>query len=184
MRTDLGLERLATLLQATLRDSAARHGLLPVQLQALTYLARANRYSDIPAAVAEYLGITRGTVSQTLGVLERKGLVTKQGDEHHGRLVHLVLTETGRAVVDDAWSTRWRRVLGAPAAGELPGLAALLQSLQQLNGNQAFGVCRECAHFQPRGGTGGGGHCNLTGEPLAAPQVVKICREWKAPAGA
>ena len=27
MKTDLGLERLATLLQASLRDSAARHGI-------------------------------------------------------------------------------------------------------------------------------------------------------------
>lgn len=180
MKNDLGLERLATLLQATLRDSAARHGLLPVQLQALTYLARANRYSDIPSAVAEYLGITRGTVSQTLAVLERRGLVAKEGDEHHGRRVHLRLTDAGRAVVEDAWSTRWRKALGVPAAGELPGLAGLLQALQQLNGGRAFGVCKACAHFQPR--PGGGGQCALTGEPLAAPQVVKICREWQAPA--
>ena len=79
------LERLSTLVQQAVRDDASRQGLLPIHWQVLAYLARANRYSDIPIAVAEYLGITRGTVSQTLAVLERKGLIAKEGDERHGK---------------------------------------------------------------------------------------------------
>ena len=83
------LERLGALIQQSVRDAAARQGLLPIHIQVLHYLMRANRYSDLPIAIAEYFGITRGTVSQTLAVLERKGLLTKEPDAQHGKRVHL-----------------------------------------------------------------------------------------------
>ena len=39
------------------------------------FIARANRFSRTPAALADYAGSTRGTISQTLIALEQKGLV-------------------------------------------------------------------------------------------------------------
>src|SRR5690606_2194379 len=108
--TLLLLERLATLINQSLRDDAARHGLLPIHLQALAYLAACNRYSDIPSALAEYFGTTRGTVSQTIAVLERKGLVRREADPCHGRRVHLKLTRRGRAV-KSSWSRRLEQAL-------------------------------------------------------------------------
>lgn len=44
------LERVAALIQKSVRDDAARFGLLPMHVQLLAYLARANRYSDMPIA--------------------------------------------------------------------------------------------------------------------------------------
>ena len=46
-------------------------GLNPAQWVALRYIAQANRYSRSPSAVAEYLGTTKGTASQTLKALGR-----------------------------------------------------------------------------------------------------------------
>ncbi|MBN9459860.1 MAG: MarR family transcriptional regulator [Burkholderiales bacterium] len=178
--TPLLLERLAALLQQSVREDAARHGLLPIHLQVLAYLARANRYSDRPIAVAEYFGITRGTVSQTLAVLERRGLVARQPDERDGKHLHLALTAAGRAVLARGWTRRLDAALRAAGAQADIGerLRALLTALQRQNGNRAFGVCRQCAHFLPAGD----GHlCGLTGEPLAREQTRKICREWTAP---
>ena len=51
------LERLGALIQQSVREEAARHGLLPIHIQVLHYLSRANRYSDIPIAIAEYLSL-------------------------------------------------------------------------------------------------------------------------------
>ncbi|ATE62117.1 MarR family winged helix-turn-helix transcriptional regulator [Thauera sinica] len=175
------LERLGALLHQSVRDDAARHGLLPIHVQVLAYLAQANRYSNLPIAIAEYFGITRGTVSQTLAVLERKGLVTKQADARHGRRVHLTLTPAGEAVLQGSWSHRIDAALG-----ELPlepqaldaALRALLASLQRLNGQRAFGVCRQCAHFLAEAD---GARCGLTGERLEQEQTLRICREWDAP---
>lgn len=64
------LERLTSLMRAWSREQPLVAELQPVQLSALHYLARCNRYSDTPLGVTEYLGLTKGTVSQSLKVLE------------------------------------------------------------------------------------------------------------------
>lgn len=175
------LERLGALIHQSVRDAAARHGLLPIHVQVLGYLARANHYSDLPIAIAEYFGITRGTVSQSLAVLERKGLLVKTPDAHHGKRVHLALTPAGRAVLRNSWAGRVEaalRSLPLDQAALDGALRGVLAALQRQNGQRAFGVCRQCAHFLT------GKHsarCGLTGEPLAKEQTVRICREWTAP---
>ena len=65
----------------------------------LHYLSVCNRYSDTPMAVTEYLGQTKGTVSQTLKVLEKKALLFKEPDKDDKRVMHLKLTEQGQAAV-------------------------------------------------------------------------------------
>ena len=75
------VERLSELLKIDSRQAGAEHGIQPVQLEVLHYLSICNRYSDTPMAVTEYLGQTKGTVSQTLKVLEKKSLLTKRFDK-------------------------------------------------------------------------------------------------------
>jgi MarR family transcriptional regulator, negative regulator of the multidrug operon emrRAB len=176
------LERLGALVHQSVRDDAARHGLLPIHVLVLGYLARANRYSDLPIAIAEYFGITRGTVSQSLAVLEDKGLLLKEPDERHGKRIHLRLTRAGRAVLNDSWTQRIEREMTLPpsnAAALEESLRGVLMTLQRLNGQRPFGVCRQCAHFLCESRSA---RCGLTGEPLATEQTLKICREWTAPA--
>ena len=176
------LERLGALVHQSVRDDAARHGLLPIHVLVLGYLARANRYSDLPIAIAEYFGITRGTVSQSLAVLADKGLLVKEPDERHGKRIHLRLTRAGRAVLIDSWTHRVEQEMSSLSPGVVAleaSLRGVLASLQRLNGQRPFGVCIQCAHFlrDPRSA-----RCGLTGEPLATEQTAKICREWTAPA--
>jgi MarR family transcriptional regulator, negative regulator of the multidrug operon emrRAB len=176
------LERLAALVHQSVRDHGAQHGLLPIHVQVLSYLARANRYSDLPIAIAEYFGITRGTVSQTLTVLERKGLLQRAPDARDRRRVHFRLTAAGEKVLQDSWTGRIEAALASlPGEGvELEdALRGLLTGLQRLNGQRSFGVCRECVHFLAEGK---GWRCGLTGEPLLAQETGRICREWTAPA--
>lgn len=177
------LERLSALIQQSVREEAARHGLLPIHWQILAYLARANRYSDLPSAIAEYLGITRGTVSQSLALLARKGLVVKEKDPRHGRRVHLRLTPLGEAILKDGWARRLESALAATALDAEAfeaHLRALLRALQHLNGQRPFGICRHCAHFLSEAG---GARCGLTGLPLTAEQTDRLCREWATSTG-
>jgi MarR family transcriptional regulator, negative regulator of the multidrug operon emrRAB len=177
--TILLLDRIAALIHQAVRDDAARHDLLPIHLQVLGYLARANHYSDMPIAVAEYFGISRGSVSQTISVLERKELVARRPDPRNRKRVHLELTAHGRSVLEESWARRLERILsghpGVDPEALAEGLRDLLQALQQENGQQAFGVCHRCAHFLEEAG---GFRCGLTGESLAVEQREKICREW------
>ena len=60
------------------RQAAIGAGLLPVQQSILGYLRDANRYSNTQQALTEYLGLTKGTVSQSLKIKKRQHLKKKK----------------------------------------------------------------------------------------------------------
>lgn len=181
--TTLLLERIAALIHQTVREDAARHDLLPIHLQVLSYLARANLYSDIPVAVAEYFGISRGSVSQTIAVLERKGLIERHSEVRNRKRVHLKLTDRGHEVLEESWARRLDRILAAQPTADVKtldaGLRGLLRTLQAENGQQAFGICHQCQYFLKESG---GYRCGLTSEVLEREQTDRLCREWTTPA--
>jgi DNA-binding MarR family transcriptional regulator len=173
------LDRIARLSQAA--DRAA--GLNPAQAEALRYLGRANRFSRTPAALADYLGSTRGTVSQTLLALEAKGLVEKSAYPGDGRAVALRLTWAGEAFLQADQSQYLAGMIDAEGTGE--ALATLLDGVLRAalaaRGGAAFGVCRTCRHF--REGAHGGTrphHCGLLDAPLSEPEAGQICLEQTA----
>lgn len=174
------LERLSNWLQAELRKSAAQHGLKQVQLEALEYLAHANRYSDSPAALAEALKLTKGTVSQTVLALEAKGLVAKLPDERDGRVWHCRPTAKGRDIVREAFPPQPLEQLTRSLSPErlalhVELLEELLRAAQQQRGYRTFGVCRTCRHFRREGDAEF--RCGLTGEKLLPADSLLRCRE-------
>jgi MarR family transcriptional regulator, organic hydroperoxide resistance regulator len=179
------LERLCNLLRGQARSAVADLGLQPVQLEALHYLERCNRYSNTPLAVAEYLGSTKGTVSQTLKVLESKGLVDKVTDVKDRRVVHLVLTPRARELLAGAVPAPILRQAAAGPGGPdvkvlVAGLRVLLRGIQAAHGHRSFAVCATC-RYNDR--TPDGFRCGLTGEPLGESDLSLICREHAYPEG-
>ena len=75
-------------------------GLNPAQWEALRYLARANRYSRTPGALADFLGTTKGTASQTVIALESKGFISRARAANDRRSVQIDLTESGLDLMD------------------------------------------------------------------------------------
>lgn len=179
------LERITNLIRTNVRKSGLACGLLPVQLEALHYLARCNRYSDTPVAVAEFLGLTKGTVSQTLRLLENHGLLEKVTDSRDRRIVHLHLTLKGRQILDLAIPpTILNSALTLMSESEQKEtrqtFERLLLSLQRANGLQTFGACKSCLHHQLA--DTGQRHCGLTRESLTDSDADKICREHRSAA--
>ncbi len=169
------LERVSSLFRAGLREVASQHDLKLVQLEALVYLSMANRYSDTPLGVSEYLGVTKGTASQTIKALSERGLIDKVPDEEDGRVLHCRLTPAARRIVRDAYP--------APVLSSVPeqletetvdALKSVVAALQRANGMRSFGQCETCRMFEkmPRGG-----RCGLTGEPLSITDKGLLCRE-------
>lgn len=180
-RLHILLERVSSLLHAEERTAAALHGMPLAQLQALHFLALANRYSNTPASLTEYLGATKGTVSQTLGALESKGLIEKAVDTKDRRIVRCTLTAAGRVIVEATFPAR---LLDNPSTARAAleaetALVELLRALQRASGNRGFGVCRTCAHHRVGAE---GAHCGLTNEPLPVSEITKLCREHAIPA--
>lgn len=84
----------------TTSSLAFREGLNPAQWAALRYFAQASPPSARSViAFARYHGTTKGTASQTIAALEKKGLLERQVNERDRRTATLSVTETGQAVL-------------------------------------------------------------------------------------
>jgi DNA-binding MarR family transcriptional regulator len=174
------LERLGHMMRAELRQAGGASGLQPVHLQALLYLSQANRYSNTPQALTEYLGLTKGTVSQSLIVLARKGLIERVEDARDRRVVRLSLTAEGAALLDDAalmgdWPLALRNISAPRLKAATQVMQEALRSLQVRRGDRSFGICRACAYNQQVGLRSF--LCGLSGEKLSGPETRQICRE-------
>jgi len=148
----------------------------PPQRAALRYLARANRFSRAPSHLAEYLGATRGTVSQTLAVLERKGLVVPRRSDEDRRRVGLELTARGQEALSGVQALdRVLDNLDPPAASALEAsLEAVLGGLLHQRGARPFGLCRRCRHHLV---SEAGSRCALLNVALHPAEAEQICRE-------
>lgn len=166
------LERLARVVAS--EDWAG--GLNPAQAAALAYLARANRFSRKPSIVSGYLGATRGTVSQTLKTLVRKGLVQEAADPKDGRSISYGVTQDGYEMLERR--TALERVLAHMEPEEVAGLDASLRNvllrLLDAHSQKTFGVCRTCWHHEV-GATGR--HCRLLNVALSPVEADQICVE-------
>ena len=174
------VERINNLLRTDSRQKIAEHGLQPIQLEALHYLSICNKYSNTPMAVTDYLGQTKGTVSQTLKVLERKNYLSKHSDKNDKRIAHLKLTRLGHKLINESIPTpKFTR-----ACEEFPediqaevvtALNHLLLSFLHSNDMESFGVCSSCRYHQedkPNHYS-----CGLVQEPLSDSERQQICRE-------
>ena len=171
------LGRLARVLQ----NEMHANGLKPTQWEALRYLARANRFSRTPSGLTAYLGMTKGTVSQTLIALERKGLVTKKADRADRRQVRIDLTAKGRRMLGR--DPLEQVLLSSPGLSAKKrretekGLEALLtETLQQRKG-RPFGVCESCRFFRRNHPDGAPHRCGLLDVALSVDDATQICVE-------
>ena len=148
----------------------------PVQRSALEYLSHANRFSRSPSHVADFLGSTRGTVSQTLKSLAQKGYVAETPSEIDKRAITFDLTDKGAALVAqprhlvaglDAMSPEERDALAS-------SLEATLKFLVLRNNGRPFGLCRNCKYFSRQKGEP---FCRLLSETLTPPEADQICHE-------
>lgn len=167
------IDRLARLHLADRRDG----DLNPAQVAALDYLARANRFSRMPSAVAEFLAATRGTVSQTLKSLARKGLVRESADAADRRVRRYDVTPAGYSAL------RGRRPApGLPQGGDEAqaieaALRRLIEATLRARGQRSFGLCRTCRHHAARDGAP---YCGLLALKLQPEEADQICQEHAA----
>lgn len=171
---------MSTLIRAKERKKCTELGIQPVHFQVLNYLSRCNKYSNTPAAVANYLGMTRGTVSQSLIILEKYGYLEKTPDANDRRVVNLKLLPAGLNVLEQA---RLDKLFDAASGILINGGAhpanpdvfqQALTALQTANDSHSFGVCKTCRNFQVQDGEY---FCQFTQETLASHESEQICQE-------
>jgi MarR family transcriptional regulator, negative regulator of the multidrug operon emrRAB len=177
------IERMSALIRSEERKKCTEFGLQAVHLQMLDYLSRCNKYSDTPAALTNYLGMTRGTVSQTLLLLEKKGYIIKTTDTVDRRVVHLSLSPEGKTMLAQARpSGLFNQAIGLLQPDELTRydetLLTVLTAMQKSNKSHTFGLCKTCQFFTTLPNMF---VCGLTKEALTEVDSGKICQEHTVP---
>ncbi len=174
------IEYMATLIRSEERKKCTELKLQMVHFQILEYLSLCNKYSDTPAAIANYLGITRGTISQTLNILEKQQLIKKTQDKTDKRVVHIQLLDKGINTRDKAKPTE----LFSQAISLLDKDSSTLNNedifiqaltaLQKANNSYSFGICNSCKNFTKKSSNF---FCELTQEKLNNHEIDFICQE-------
>ena len=142
------LERISRVLH----NEGHTNGLKPTQWEALRYLAHANIYSRNPSALTAYLGMTKGTVSQTLNALERKKLVEKKTAGTDRRHVRIDLTPAGLEILARDPLHNFAsslNILTAVQKNELnQTLHLFLREALAARSGKPFGACKTCRYFR------------------------------------
>lgn len=154
------------------------HGLNPAQWDSLRFLAQANRFSRTPGALAVFLGTTKGTASQTLNALEKKGYLTRVTDPEDKRVRHIELTAEGESLLaEDPLNCLDLAIERLPAEvvdTMAQGLIALCSNMQARCGGQDMGICTSCGHFQ--GPTEDGNmRCGYKQADLSCEDAKRVC---------
>lgn len=124
----------------TVNEAISEHGVSTAQVGLLRQLANEPGLSG--AELARRLLITPQGVQLALTALERRGLVERKQDPHHGRILQAYLTDEGRsvasAVLSDAIEAH-QHVFGVLTEGEQATLGALLaRVVEQGTGHTLF----------------------------------------------
>jgi DNA-binding MarR family transcriptional regulator len=179
-RNSIDLVRALLLLRSQSWSMGDKHGLTPAQMQMLVYLTYANEFSRTPAALADFSGTTRGTVSQTLKILQRKGLVDRSSDPYDGRSLRINLTPAGRRVIkgpggfDQFVVGLERRMSRSDRRAFEEGIRAVVGALVDRGEHASFGSCTTCAHFKPNGAAAG--RCELFDVSRGPRRLEQYCQ--------
>jgi DNA-binding MarR family transcriptional regulator len=132
-RVDQSLIALRRILRATeiyARDLAQAARLTPAQLRVLQIIDE--RHSVTPKALATQMGVTQASVTSLVDKLVARGMVVRLPSKADGRQINVVVTETGRAMVEDAPDALQQRYVRAFEALKDWEQAQLIASLERV----------------------------------------------------
>ncbi len=151
-RIATGVFRLAQILAATVSSAAAIRGVSQLQMEILALLAD-RKSGERVGSIARRFMISAATISDSLRVLEAKGLITKTRDRDDARSVLITITDAGRQATS-AYAASIEKVLGIASewdesrcAEVLPAVIALIDGLQKEGAAPVDRICTTCRHF-------------------------------------
>jgi DNA-binding MarR family transcriptional regulator len=153
-RVTTGLAKVGLALKQQAWAEAGGRGLTPTQGQALALL-RANPDGLRLGELADQLGVTAPTTSDSVSALRRKGLVVKAPLAGDGRAVVVRLTPAGvrEAAAAAAWPDFLLEAVGELSATEqaafLRGLVTMVRTLQDKGRIPVARMCVSCTFFRP-----------------------------------
>jgi DNA-binding MarR family transcriptional regulator len=178
------LERLSQVFRVLLREEAQRRDLSPIQAQFLVHLLFHDVELRRVGRLAEEFNLTRATVSDAVGSLEKKGLIHRDAWPEDKRVVTLRLTPAGEKLATElsTWANIVKEHLdSSPGEKEIVMrfLMRLIASLQRSGVITVARMCVTCRFFRQdlHPGSESPHHCALLDVPLAGSDLRADCPE-------
>jgi DNA-binding MarR family transcriptional regulator len=179
------LERLSLVFRILLRGEAQEHGLSPIQAQFLVHLLHHCTTLRRVSQLAREFDLTRATVSDAVGSLEKKGLISREPWPADRRVTTLRLTHAGEHKARElaAWANVVEEHLKSYSSEEKEAvmrfLMGLIGSLQKSGLITVARMCVTCRFFRPdtHSGESSPHHCALLDVPLSGSDLRADCPE-------
>jgi DNA-binding MarR family transcriptional regulator len=150
-----GLERIGAALRSEHWSATSAVGLNPTQAHVLAFLAGRDRVGIRVKDIAEQLGVSQPTATDSILALERKKLIRKSSSSEDARSTVVSITAQGRDLLRAIGLSHsaTAEALNDLSAGEqaklLQLLIKLIRSLQQSGAIPVQRMCVTCKHFRP-----------------------------------
>ncbi|WP_244480456.1 MarR family transcriptional regulator [Rhizobium sp. Root1220] len=162
-------------------------GLKPTQLAILDYLAGREAISRVKE-IANYLGVSQPTATDSILALERKGFIAKTTSADDKRSATIGITAEGRAALSAAntvegSATAAARALPAQAQEDLlMSLVTMIRHLQEADAIPIQRMCATCRYFRPylHNGAVKPHHCDFVNAAFGQSEFRIDCREHEA----
>jgi DNA-binding MarR family transcriptional regulator len=178
------ITRIASVLRSGAWQFATAEGLNPTQVDILEALR--SRGGGVRLSwIAQHLGVTAASASDSIASLTTKGLIEKGRDSVDGRAVALRLTRSGQdlaARISNSVSFAHEAVSDLPQSTQealFESLLALIGKLQQSDRFPEIRACVTCKYFavNRHPGSEAPHHCTLVNAPLSVSQLRLDCPE-------
>ena len=179
-----GLSRIASVMRSEDWSRAKTSGLNPTQLSILELLE--GRASGLAVKeIAANLGVSQPTATDSIAALERKELVTKNGDGADRRAVKVEITSRGRSVLAQGKQTAGvaKDAGDALTSNEQQDLLiTLVKMISHLQDNDAIPIqrmCVSCRYFAPfvHSDAAHPHHCHFVDAAFGQQEIRVDCRE-------
>lgn len=174
------LERVSEAFRVLLWTESKQNSLSPIQIQILIFLLFQSREKCKVSYLAQEFNMTKATVSDSVKVLLKKGLIEKQDHPEDTRSYLIALTASGKKMAEasSSFSLPIEKPLNTltPEQKEVM-LTSLLKLIKDLNKAGIITVprmCYTCANYRSRSN---GHFCNLLNTELADSEIRVDCPE-------
>jgi Transcriptional regulators len=176
------LEKISEVFRVLLWQEAKEHKLSPIQLQLLIFLKYhvTGKHRRI-AAMAKEFNLTKATISDSIKVLEQKGLIERTADSLDSRSFNFSLTEKGMHLTGmiENFSMPLDGAIASLNPTQKEGLlSAVFDTIYKLNQTGIIStqrMCYNCLFY--KGDHQHEHHCNLMQRPLAFDELRFDCPE-------
>ncbi len=178
-----GLERLGDVFKTLLWQKAKIHGISPIQIQILLFVASHSSALCNVSYLAKEFNVTKPTISDAVKVLLKKGYLAKDHSPTDNRRYNMLLSEKGEKLTQELLdytvpiSTEVQTISEAELKNCFDTIAKLIYQLNQKGIIQVQRTCFGCQHYQ--GDKSTQHFCTLLDKDLKKHEIRLDCAEFE-----